>query len=116
MKPGIYADRAELDVAVAAHWGEHAYRFGKWQFLPESGEVVWPDGSARLSEAQAEALFALIRRYPAPLTQKQLAREMKGWSPASIKVIVLRIRSALGSQIVETTNRGYRFNPEAVMR
>lgn len=108
MKPGIYEDVEATRLAEAEYWAMHGFRFGSWQFLPETGEVR-RNGLAlyQLSPNIADYLTELIQAYPAYLP---------GDTNDSLKMAVKRLRQRLGESAILTTHSwGYRFNPEAVM-
>lgn len=120
MKPGNY-DADQLLKSENAFWTASSFTFGNWQFRPETGEV-WKDGDLlkRLTVSQSETLLAIVSVYPLPISRRHiLDRMMKMdvyWNIDTVKVIVSRLRISLGSDIIITLpQRGYRFNPSAVI-
>ena len=108
MKPGVYEDVEAVQLAEARHWDEHGYRFGGWQFLPETGEVR-RNGCLlyQLTPAHASEFAKLVAAYPAYLP---------GDPGDSLKTTVHRLRGILGREVIVSVHSwGYRFNPEAVI-
>ena len=97
-------------------WATRAHHFGRYEFRPETGEVLL-DGvvAAQLTETEAETFNVLIRVYPLPVPRRRLVQEMRRlgcyWHIDTAKVVVARIRSKLGAGIIETHPRGYLFSP-----
>jgi DNA-binding response OmpR family regulator len=106
-----------LEDATRAFWSSRAYRFGPYEFRPETGEVLC-DGAvqAQLTETEAETFNVLIRVYPLPVPRRKLVQEMRRlgcyWHIDTAKVVIARIRTKLGAGIIETHPRGYLFSPE----
>lgn len=120
MKPGVY-DRAALGAAEADFWAASSYTFGTWQFRPVTGEV-WKDGKVvlRLTVAEAETLKAIVAVYPLAISRPHILDRMVAmevyWNPDTVKVIVRKLRAKLGEDLIVTVpQRGYRFNPAAVL-
>ncbi len=110
-------DQATLSLATERFWNARAVRFGAFEFRPETGEVLQRGTVvARLSETESETLMVLIRVYPLPIPRRGLVREMQRigcyWHPDTAKVVVSRLRSKLGPEIIETHARGYLFTPD----
>ena len=109
--------RDALDDATRAFWSSRAYRFGAYEFRPETGEVL-QDGAVRaqLTETEAETFNVLIRVYPLPVPRTKLVQEMRRlgcyWHIDTAKVVIARIRTKLGAGIISTHPRGYLFTPE----
>lgn len=110
MKPGMYATRAEVDIAVAAHWAENSYRFGDWEFRPSVGEVVRLGKVVFLGPVEAAVLLELIEAAPGYVQY--------GCNTAdAFKHSVFRLRAHFGSDLITSSRHwGYRFNPEALWR
>jgi DNA-binding response OmpR family regulator len=108
--------RDDLDTANRAFWSSRAYRFGAYEFRPETGEVL-VDGAvtAHLTETEAETFNVLIKVYPLPVPRRKLVEEMRRmgcyWHIDTAKVVIARIRTKLGAGIIETHPRGYLFSP-----
>lgn len=109
--------RDALDTANRAFWSSRAYRFGSYEFRPETGEVL-VDGAvtAHLTETEAETFNVLIKVYPLPVPRRKLVEEMRRtgcyWHIDTAKVVIARIRAKLGAGIIETHPRGYLFSPQ----
>lgn len=95
------------------------FEFGAFRFDPSTGDLVGPDGSARLPRQAARLLHLLVRREGALVSRE----EIKGvlW-PAGhvefdqgINFLIRQIRKALGESAEEPIHietlprRGYRF-------
>jgi DNA-binding response OmpR family regulator len=108
VKPGVYEDAEAVKLAEARHWDEHGYRFGAWQFLPETGEVR-RNGCLlyHLTPSYAHELTRLVAAYPAYIP---------GDVDGNLKIAVYRLRKIIGHDAIESVHSwGYRFNPAAVL-
>lgn len=106
MRAGIYEDAEAVKSAEARYWAEHGFRFGGWEFRPDTGEVLrngWR--VCHLTATHAAALQELIEAHPAyvPISEDK-------------KKTIWGLRRAIGRDaIVAVRTWGYRFNPDAVM-
>lgn len=104
----MYDDVEAVKLAEARYWDEHGYRFGAWQFLPETGEVR-RNGALlhQLTPTHAGVLKDLVAAYPAYVPAD---------SHGHLKLVVSRLRKQIGFAAIENVQVwGYRFNPTAVM-
>lgn len=106
MRPGVYVDQEATAQAEADYWAEHGYRFGGWEFHPETGEVRrngWR--VCQLTAGHADLLARLIAAHPAYLPVSEDGKKT-----------IWGLRRAIGRDaILAVRTWGYRFNPEAVL-
>lgn len=93
-------------------------RLGPYSLDENTGEVRWDDFRCRLTPIEQRVVEALVEHFPKPLSAEGIMEAADILSSESARMHVLHIRRKLNDDTVieGLRQRGYRINPEYVLR